>query len=354
MLWKEIKAWSHEHWKHFILILVITLVLSFATTYELQKLVAPKLCSSCHEGLSVAQAMQKGNHTRFKCEQCHRETGIGISLIPKTNIIPDSVQGKIPVDKEICLECHAIENRQVTPRIPIKVPHKEHLAKGIQCVQCHIGVVHGQRPSRGAGVVTFKGPAMPTCIKCHLERGVPTNCSWCHLQDLKPQSHQDRNKWVWKGEHGLMAQKDVGVCEMCHAYTKDRAVNMGNNNKPAEFARSNAFCSGCHINKPPSHTEIWPIVHKQQAIPNRAACLVCHNENKPDPSERITQRIYCFKCHKPRDGIQGNITNHPTNWRKLHPNVVKSIGIVEGKCFNCHASNHCAKCHRAYNIHQIN
>ena len=340
-----------------ILAFGVALVVSFFTTYSLQAAVAPKLCQSCHDNVTVGQTLLKGNHARFKCEQCHTDTGFSLGLVPKSTI-PAALATKSPVDREVCLGCHAIENRVVTPRIPIKVPHKEHLAKGLQCINCHKNVVHGEiSEQRGTGViVTFKnnGISMPTCIKCHLERDVPTNCSWCHLQDLKPDSHKIQDNWVWKGEHGLQAQKDVGVCNMCHAYTKDRAVNMGDiNNKPAEFARSNAFCSSCHIKKPPGHTELWPIVHKQQAIPNRPACLVCHDEQKPDGTQRITQKIYCFKCHKGKDGTEGQLQNHPTNWRQLHPNVVKTIGISEAGCFNCHASTSCAKCHRANNIHQM-
>jgi len=345
--------------KLFLLAAALMILLSYATTYKMQDVIGPRLCSSCHQNMTVAQAMLKGNHARFSCETCHGTQGLG--LFPKTTV-PVGLDKKVPVDREICQGCHVIENRVVTPHIPIKVPHKEHLAKGLQCVDCHKGVVHGEAAEkRGTEVmVTFKnnGIRMPTCIKCHLERGVSTKCSWCHLQDLKPGSHNPREKWVAEGEHGQQALKDVGVCQMCHSYTKDKAVNMGRKGfKAAEFARSNAFCSGCHVIRPPRHVEIWPIIHKQQAIPQRQACLVCHNEEKPKPDERVVQRIYCFKCHRPQDSPTAStsyeVTNHPENWRQIHPSIVKSIGITEGRCFQCHASNHCAKCHRANNIHQI-
>jgi nitrate/TMAO reductase-like tetraheme cytochrome c subunit len=368
---------SNKVLKTFLLAAAIMIFVSYATTYGLQLTVAPKVCSSCHDSLPVAQAMQKGNHARFDCKTCHTQTGFGYGLFPAANVIPKNMENAIPVRKEVCLTCHAIENRQVTPHIPIKVPHMKHLEKGIECVNCHKNVIHGKisgDQTRGGGVVTvvFKnnGISMPVCIACHLKRGVPTNCSWCHLQDLKPPSHNDRTDWVVRGNHGLNAQKDVGVCQMCHTYTKDRAVLMGPTSvtlddakkRAAEFARSNAFCSACHLTRPPSHVDIWPIIHKQQAIPNRAACLTCHNEEKPKPDERIVQRIWCYKCHKKRDssnaadpksGYDSQITNHPENWRIIHPSVVKSIGIVQGKCFNCHASNHCSKCHRSNNIRQI-
>lgn len=366
---------SYRLIKVFLIAALVMIFVSYTTSYALQATVGPKVCSSCHDGLTVYQTLEKGNHARFKCEQCHSQKSFGVGLFPAANMVPDNMKEKIPVPKEVCLGCHAIENRQVTPHIPIKVPHMKHLEKGIECVQCHKNVIHGKiegDQARGAGVVNvvFKndGISMPVCIACHLKRNVPTNCSWCHLQDLKPPSHQSHDFWVVKGNHGQQAQKDVGVCQMCHTYTKDRAVNMGPTTvnltdakkKAAEFARSNVFCSSCHLIKPPSHVEIWPIIHKQQAIPNRAACLTCHNEKKPSPDERIVQRIYCFKCHKQQDsnkenkaGQSYNVTNHPENWRLIHPSVVKTIGIVQGKCFNCHASNHCAKCHRANNIHQI-
>ncbi len=359
LLSKLNKLIENEKVRLMFLAAAVMILVSYAAAYKMQDVIGPRLCSSCHQNMTADQTLQKGNHARFSCETCHGAQGMG--LFPKTTI-PVGLDKKAPVKREVCNQCHVIENRQVTPHIPIKVPHKEHLAKGLQCVECHKGVIHGDSTEkRGAEVlVTFKnnGIRMTTCIACHMERGVSTKCSWCHLADLKPSSHTPKEKWVAEGEHGQQALKDVGVCQMCHSYTKDKAVTMGRKGFPAaEFARSNSFCSECHLTKPPSHVGIWPIIHKQQAIPQRQACLVCHNEEKPEPNERVVQRIYCFRCHQPQDSASTSptysVTNHPENWRQIHPNIVKTVGIVEGRCFNCHAANSCAKCHRANNIRQI-
>lgn len=337
----------------FILFFLAAFAVSLGTAVALDNTIKPKVCASCHSKLTVAQGLKMSSHAKFSCTTCH--TAAGFSLFKGSEVVPASttgspggakVDGKIPVKNEVCEKCHSMENRNVSPSVPIRIPHAKILAKGVQCVQCHEGVMHGQREERGQGVISFKGPRMPTCIKCHIERGLSTKCSTCHLEDKKPESHKNDN-WVNGGEHGRQARKDVGVCNMCHAFTKDKAVNMG---KPgmeaAEFARSNQFCSNCHINKKPGgHSEIWPIVHKAKAIPNRAGCLTCHNEEKPKPDERAVQNIWCFKCHQQE--------KHPTNWRNIHPNFVKTKGITEGKCFSCHASNSCATCHKANNVRQL-
>ncbi|GAX91363.1 NapC/NirT family cytochrome c [Effusibacillus lacus] len=338
----------------FILFFAIAFAASLGTAVTLDNTVKPKVCASCHSKLTVAQGLSMSSHAKFSCTTCHTKAGFsftqGNKVVPAsaTTVNPQDakVDGKIPVKNEVCEKCHSMNNRVVSPSSQIKIPHPQILAKGVQCVQCHEGVMHGQREERGQGVISFKGPRMPTCIKCHIERGLSTKCSTCHLDDKKPESHKN-NAWVAEGEHGRQARKDVGVCSMCHSFTKDKAVVMG---KPgmeaAEFARSNHFCSNCHMNKkPPGHSEIWPIVHKAKAIPNRAGCLTCHNEEKPKPEDRAVQSIYCFKCHQQE--------KHPADWRNKHPIFVKTKGITEGKCFNCHASNSCATCHKANNVRQL-
>jgi nitrate/TMAO reductase-like tetraheme cytochrome c subunit len=307
----------------------------------------PEVCSSCHAQLTVAETLMESSHAKFSCTTCHKSSGI-LNVFKSQEVVASSnnIDTITPIDNKVCEQCHSMENRKVSPSTTIKIPHGKILAKGVKCVECHVGVVHGKRDERGSGVVTFTGPRMPTCIQCHIERDLPTNCSFCHTDEKKPKSHDD-DAWVNEGKHGEMAKKDVGVCQMCHAFTKDRAVNMGvEGMEAAEFARSNKFCSNCHMsNRPESHTEIWPIVHKAQAIPNMGKCLTCHDREQPDPNDRAVQRIYCNKCHA--------ADKHPSDWRSVHPSVVKSIGIVEGKCFNCHASTHCAKCHKANNVRQL-
>ncbi len=312
-------------------VFALLVVISVGTISLLESAVAPRLCTTCHGGLAVTKALAMSSHSEFACVTCHRKTGFRLSF---GRAAAEATAGEVakvqPVPNQVCLQCHTA-NRKVSPSGDINIPHPKHLAQGLQCVNCHKGVVHGQRDLAGAGVVSFKGPAMTTCINCHVDRGITTACSACHTDDRKPVSHKNA---AWKTTHGKEAQKDVGVCAMCHSFTKDKAVKISAIADAAEFATKVDFCRNCHGNRPVTHTEDWPVTHRLRAKEDRAACLVCHSESKPGPGATVV--VYCQQCHRDL---------HPANWRLLHPNVVKSIGVLEGKCFNCHISSSCGKCH---------
>lgn len=332
----------------FLIIAFISMFFIFGTSTALTGVVKPEVCATCHSTLTVTQTLMESTHAKFSCTTCHKSVGI-LNAFRTQQVVAraDQIDTISPIQNKICEQCHVMENRKVNPSTNIKIPHMKIIDKGVRCVECHVGVAHGKRDPRGEGIVTFSGPRMPVCIDCHIQRNLSTSCDYCHTDEKRPTSHDDREEWEVHGEHGAKARKDVGVCLMCHAFTKDRAVNMGQEGLEAiEFARSNSFCSDCHMNtRPVSHNDIWPIIHKADAIPNPQKCITCHDRSKPAPDDRSVQRIYCSKCHAE--------DKHPDDWRSVHPSVVKEIGIVEGNCFDCHVSNSCSTCHQANNIRQL-
>lgn len=371
-----------------------------ATAGAIKQTVEPAACTSCHARQVVAKTDAKDTqkphpHQVLSCLSCHKDN----------KIIRDTLVGKVKSDISIpgfkavkavsandkdakadpkaasakaeegkqaaveekpapprigdptCKGCHDMRNHQPKPDAAVRGAHSVHETKGVGCQECHQQVGHGQvKPD---GTSEWKKPAMQTCMDCHKKltkvgTWPPTlvRCPTCHIQNLKPGFH-DENWRPW--DHGLTAIKmGPGFCDACHGVqkiseTKD-IVNKGSKD-PRVFARNNFWCSGCHLNnRPPRHSDIWRIIHKTQALPGIQYCMVCHNVSKPDATklqdrenyeERAQQRFWCERCHKPPEG------KHPpgTQWIPVHFNYVKSKGIVQGRCFYCHATSHCMTCH---------
>lgn len=316
----------------FTVAFALMLLLATAASAGLQATAYPRLCSSCHDNLAQTKGLEMSSHSQFKCMDCHQRPAFGIL---KTDEVAEAVAREVGltrmVSNEVCKQCHST-NRTVSPSGDIQVPHERHLAQGLYCMKCHQGVVHGKEAVGGSGIIQFSGPAMTTCINCHIERGITTNCSACHTGDREPDSHKAAG---WLTSHGERARQDIGVCAMCHAYTKLKAVKVTTQGEAGSFAQANAFCSQCHLNRPVTHTETWTVDHPIEARSDQEGCLVCHKDVPAEEGERVAE-VYCGQCHR---------TLHPSNWRNLHPNVVKNVGVAEGKCFSCHTNKSCGDCH---------
>ncbi len=317
-----------------------------------------EFCSSCHEMAPEYTTWQASAHSQIGCTDCHIEPGV-------LNLMKDKMGAMVQVYKHVtksydspieypvahkgmikneqCLKCHS-SNRQYSPSGDIIVPHDKHIAKGVQCVQCHSGVAHGNIAEREVSkasnipfvqwtttvaeqemVPKFSRPRMDTCVKCHIERGVSTNCTLCHSDMGVPASHKDQVGW--KVSHGLSAEQDLKACDKCHSYgftepIGDQKLAVG------QYARENQFCLDCHTKRPPNHgnkaDETWLSEHggsvKSKAIQN---CLACHDvkpgetkapsETKPATGEKngdinrliadgrsqdqLVNKVYCSNCH---------------------------------------------------------
>ena len=176
-------------------------------------------CSSCHEMQPEYRTFQASAHSKIDCVDCHIEPG-------PINLIKDKVAAMVMVYKhftksydspivypvakkgkiknEQCFVCHS-ENRQDTIPANIIFSHDKHLAKGVNCVDCHSGVAHGKIAERGVSkasvipfdkwtpaisaqqmVPKFSRPTMETCVQCHKQRNQTTSCTTCHNKISKP------------------------------------------------------------------------------------------------------------------------------------------------------------------------
>jgi len=218
--------------------------------------------------------------------------------------------------------------------------HLTHIDKGVNCVDCHIGVAHSGQPKTKT--------KMQTCFDCHDKMRVKKmnppandNCMACHKKNegMVPQAPITfgKGETAVKFEHSTHVA--MNACTDCHTSLfpmKKEEIKIGfadhaagkvcfscHNGKKA-FSYTN--CTNCHAKAPFPKT---PIVYK----PAGASPVVFSHEFH-------TQAFECAKCHNaiwPMKKGAKKMTMDP---------------MYEGKfCGTCHngkaafAATECDKCH---------
>lgn len=312
-LQSNIKRWSIR------ILLLISLVVAVLSGVSVVS-DSPMFCEVCHTMRPQVMTWQASAHGKISCTTCHVEEGLKNTLKHEVEIVRRvflettqlyllPVVTKYPVRNEICLECHTYV-RTVTPLSDIKVPHESHVNVGLNCVDCHSGLVHARvternltidgdferwTPQLGADQMLPENMRMGMngCISCHSKLGKgpqASQCQACHQKMMTPESHQKASTWLVN--HGRQAMQDVTQCDKCHNY-----VNVDNRKLTTadlditQYAKNNSFCSNCHVNRPERHP-----IHTQGIGENSISCLVCHNLKEPKTWEKVPP-IYCEKCH---------------------------------------------------------
>lgn len=215
---------------------------------------------------------------------------------------------------EVCTACHeeaekysAIAEKltEKWPRIKGLPPdgkfsHRTHKEAGVECSECHGKVGSGKR-------VTYRNmPDEETCISCHAEKGISTDCSTCH-SELNPETAPESHGQAWIRFHGDSARDPVegDRCERCH--------------------RTNT-CNICHsVEKPRDHTYAWKDYgHGVASRIDRGRCATCHRTD------------YCVRCHRESPPV-----SHRGAW-----------GVPSDRhCLDCHLGGgnvqNCRVCHGA-------
>lgn len=286
---------------------------------------SPKFCETCHIMRPEVMTWQASAHSKIPCTICHIEPGLQNTLKHQGEIIRrfflvQNQQYSLPLEikhmvrSEVCLGCHTLV-RPFTPLNDIKVPHEKHVKAGIECVNCHQGVVHarlGQRGLASEGNLNQWTPqygaaqilpvnlriGMQECMDCHSKRHKgPTQCVGCHEKKQLPSSHMDTQRW--QTNHGKAATKDVKPCEDCHNYLNiDGRKLTEEETMITRYARNNSFCNDCHVASDAKHIDSWAIIHaKVVTLDSAQSCLVCHDLEQPKPGENRPE-TYCTMCHQ--------------------------------------------------------
>lgn len=253
------------------------------------------------------------------CVSCH-ETGwlaVFSNASSRARMVAAYAVGRSPartsqaVDSHSCLNCHGeVGDTTTTSRGGIRMSHKEVMAAGQPCTECHSA--QGHHPSAFTA-------SMSACITCHDSRTAKAECSLCHTKE--PAS---------SGFAAKQTRETLGTGDIVY---------------PAVRA-SNRDCGGCH----------------DQA----RQCDPCHGLRMPHSDEfrgggharpaAFTSKVVCWTCHDPQwcgnTGCHGAFdpsgtrSSHGPGWEQEHKGApwgggcachAGRSGRTESMCYLCHA-----------------
>ncbi|MBC7121475.1 MAG: NapC/NirT family cytochrome c [Candidatus Methanosuratus sp.] len=167
-----------------IICVVVVLLVAFAGVFVYTA--TPSFCASCHEMAPRVAYWESSAHSHFDCFTCHSEPGMlgefkahlaGVRevFLHFTNLYTTPIHAE--VDNALCLDCHqTIEERNVVG--DIVMVHGRHMRNDVLCTDCHDPLVHRDPSS------LVQSPAKETCITCHSQKDVSTECMTCHLEPV--------------------------------------------------------------------------------------------------------------------------------------------------------------------------
>lgn len=336
-------------------VLIIILVISGWAIYFTS---TPTFCTFCHNMKPYARSLEKSTHSRVTCYGCHGQRGMFSWIVTKaidlkstyylaTDNYEKPINAKSKLSEELptfnCEYCHSITQRKVTPTNGIKINHKKHIDKGINCTKCHNRVSHnavkGYEGEKYQQKIVFLGKVIKSkfypnhlkmryCMECHKygegDLKGPGACTTCHPKDFefKPPSHRVYGFFprplpngVPNSIHGEGGRADKDYCLSCHDEEK--------------------LCTNCHgITMP--HPEDWAggrNLHPAYGKKNIKLCYKCH-EGKD----------ICNSCHHNATGEIGRNWFSKIPGQTTHLYFAKQMGAAN--CMKkCHGPLFCARCH---------
>jgi Cytochrome c7 and related cytochrome c len=242
---------------------------------------------------------------------------------------------------------HAGEDGKVAPtQIPtpnLHFPHRSHLARNIQCGQCHGRVAELQLATRA------ELPRMAGCLACHGMSGAAAGeakgtCTTCHLAEPDGRMRTSLAgvalvppRWLhgadhtpdWIERHKSVAADDSAFCGSCH---KDR------------------YCADCHdgrVRPRRVHPNDWLSMHPEAARQDNPRCTSCHAEPR-----------FCLDCHMRAGVARDAPIGNRVAGRRFHPPPSVWTTAPRGPmhhaweatrnlnaCVSCHTERDCSTCH---------
>ncbi len=316
----------------------------------------PKVkCDTCHKGVMTSESAQdelvpKGD----VCDNCHMSDHSNLAKVTPG----DDESGK-------CAFCHVgykdADGSRVAafqiPRANLVFNHEKHLARNIQCAQCHGDVAQLELATRD------QMPRMRGCFNCHqmtdaAARGAArSDCLTCHVSTDGTQAgsiggaHRMRTmfasgtlmppRWLHDAQHGpdfifrhkWVAGNDSQFCANCH---------------------KEDFCTDCHdgrVRPPTVHPGDYISMHPIEARQQTTRCTSCHNEQS-----------FCLSCHQrvgvsmsgpPDARMSGRF--HPPKEIWSDPPRKPGHHSFEAErnlnaCVSCHVERDCVVCHGAQGV----
>jgi hypothetical protein len=279
------------------------------------------ICISCHTTTVHSMSTISDPHKGVECVACH-ETGGPVAMatvnlgtrlqhIVLAQYRPSLAAGYgRPVASDACAGCHGNQIRGVATNKSrgLRISHKEPLAAGAQCVDCH---------ALTSGVVNYATTGMAPCLRCHDGTTAKAQCSVCHVgepaaairssvatvsmaaaQVPNPQCnacHVDMRRC--NACHGISMPHSVTFMAYGHARAGALDIwdNGGKTCRKCHYpGHNNCQRSGCHVGPFPSHASpSWKTDHASALWGGGISSCGCHNWNPRDHNGMT----FCQICH---------------------------------------------------------
>ena len=235
---------------------------------------------------------------------------------------------------------------------PKAFPHRSHAVEGINCVQCHSGVIsagdHGE----------LNLPDEQSCRGCHEEPHDQGPCLSCHTEpSTRRRATERKEHLLFRHDQHLVAAH--GNCMDCHLGVAGEGGDirapmgacLGCHEHRDEFRILQ--CEQCHVDlhsevaTPDSHLvhdEDFARRHGVQAQSSGELCATCHQESS------------CLACHGvnvPALPSRLNMNDpmgpgmHRANFFARHSIEAQ---MDPGLCTTCHTPSSCIDCHRRSSV----
>lgn len=324
-------------------------------------------CHMVHDDNTLAY--KASTHTNASCIACHEPANadpITMTLM-KIHVLPDlpaTIFGdfEVPVNPssyvavefpdDRCLQCHNLDNREVTPTQGIIIDHAVHTQNDVTCATCHNRVAH---PEKDITLVLGDRKhddwmTMDACFRCHsleADAKAPGACAACHPADfdLVPPSH-DAEGWyarfgTSKAHAAAAKEESETVAEAAAHFAQFEPVDEEHAEGPVLMPSSavdscttchkKSFCADCH-GLPMPHPAEFATDHGADGYARPQVCANCHARNAAEASGTA----FCNACHHPA-------SRPGESWQRNHRRAVIDDGA--NACFKCHEPGYCEACH---------
>ena len=281
---------------------------------------SPQMCNSCHPVTSHTTAAVKDPHADVSCVDCHESGGtlarLTVNVVARAqHVILARAQSSAaaefgaPVSSDRCFACHRDQMRATSfdANLGVKVSHKEPLAAGAECVDCH---------QLKDGVVSSWTVGMSTCLRCHDGKKAKVECKECHVGDPSRAIRPSTSPNKMAGQQVPNPQcngchTDMTTCNRCHGismphteafkfggHAREAAIDIWNGKlsicrKCHYPGHRDCLREGCHVGQFPSHPLTWRRIHALSPWSRWNAGCDCHGWN---PYEHNGE-FFCQICH---------------------------------------------------------
>ncbi len=271
-------------------------------------------------------------HTDSYNQKIRKETVMKVVFTMRT------VDGIKNPDFRISKGLPDILTENVKPTAAIDPKHKTHYEKGINCVDCHLGVAHGGQP--------INKTKMQTCFDCHDKVKSPktpdnNDCMACHKTE---ESMIPKTPIMFgKGKAAVNFAHDthsmMSSCKDCH--TKIFPMQKGVTKMTFEDHSAGKSCFSCHNGKKAFSWTSCDSCHAETPFPKKPVTYKQKDAAPVDFSHEFHSAVFkCTDCHT-------KIWHMKKSQKKMTMDA-----MYEGKfCGVCHNGNDafsaadCDKCH---------